>query len=162
GLRILSGGSRIWWFQYRGPSGSRMVKIGVWPSVKLDPARKRAHILAGEVAHGQDPAAERKTERMRSESTLRILLAEGGPYQRELERRDIVNVKPALSSLRRGLHRLMGKEVAALTRADLVTAIGALQTAGKPGAAQDLRKASRGLLEWAVSTGRASHNVLAG
>jgi integrase len=166
GLRILSGGSKTFWFQYRPAGGrsvsARMVRIGAWPTVPLADARKRARDLAGQVARGIDPAAKRQAERARSESTLRTLLAEGGPYQRVLGRRGIVNAKVAMSSLRRGLARLMSKEVAQLTRADFVAAISAIEDDGRPGAAQDLRKFSRTFLEWCVGSGRLPANPLAG
>src|SRR5262249_18286445 len=117
----------------------------------------------GEIARGVDPAAKRQAERAKNESTLRALIADDGEYAHHLKRRRIVAAKQVLSSLRRGLpSRLMGKDIADLTRGDLVTAIEAIEKHGRPGAATDLRKASRGLLEWAVSTGRAHHNVLAG
>src|SRR5262249_13050175 len=90
------------------------------------------------------------------------LLAEGGPYQLELQRRGVVNIKPALSSLRRGLHGLMSKEVTYLTRRDLVTAIESVEHDGRPGAAQDLRRFTRVFLEWGVSSGRIIATPLAG
>jgi integrase len=49
-----------------------------------------------------------------------------------------------------------------LTRADFVRRIDAVENAGKPGAAADLRKHCRSLLEWAVSRGLAPFNVMAG
>src|SRR5215831_11133960 len=165
-VRILPGGSRTFWFQYRtsgGRSGTnRMVRIGAFPTISLADARKRARDLAGQAARGQDPAAERAEAKRRDGSTLRTLLAEGGPYQHDLERRGIVARKVVLSGLNRGLHRLMSKDVADLTRRDFVSAISALEAAGKLGAAQDLRKHSHTFLEWSVSTGRTNHNVLAG
>ena len=165
-VRILPGGSRIFWFQYRTRGGragkNRMVRIGTWPTVSLAAARRAAKVLAGQVAHGQDPAAERQEAKRRDSSTLRSLLAADGEYARHLKRRHIVNAKQALSSLNRGLHRMLSKDVADLTRRDFVSAISALEAAGTPGAAQDLRKFARTFLEWCVSTGRASHNVLAG
>ena len=171
GVRILPGGSKTFWFQYRPqhgkrtPSGavmSRAVRIGPWPTVKLADARKRAHDLAGQVARGRDPAAEREETQRRASSTLRTLLAADGPYYRELEERDIVSRKVILSGLNRGLYRLLSQDVADLTRADFVAAIAAVKAAGKPGAAAELRKYCRGFLEWCVSSGCAHHNVLAG
>src|SRR5262249_9192036 len=85
-----------------------------------------------------------------------------GPYQLELERRRVVNIKPALSSLRRGLHGLMSKEVTYLTRRDLVAAIAAIEADGRPGAAQDLRRFTRVFLEWCVERGLIIANRLAG
>src|SRR5215471_15748498 len=67
-----------------------------------------------------------------------------------------------MSTLRRGLGRLMGKDVAAITRADFVTAIVAIEDKGKPGAAADLRKCARTFCEWCVHRGFAPANVLAG
>ena len=139
-----------------------MVRIGVWPTISLNDARKAARDLAGQVARGSDPAAKRQAERAKSESTLGTLLAADGPYQRELQRRGIVNRKVVLSGLNRGLHRLRSKDVADLTRQNFVTAINLIEADGRPGAAQDLRKFSRTFLEWCVSSGRAHSNVLAG
>jgi hypothetical protein len=56
-----------------------------------------ARIHAGDVAKGKDPAKERR----RSRATLGKLLAEDGPYALHLKERGLVNIKPALSSLRR-------------------------------------------------------------
>ena len=46
GVRILAGGSKTFWFQYRPAAGrsvsSRMVRIGPWPSVSLNAARRIA------------------------------------------------------------------------------------------------------------------------
>jgi integrase len=163
GVRILPSGSRTFWFQYRPAGGSsRMVRIGTFPALSVADARKVARRHAGQVAHGGNPAADRQAERMRDKATLRILLAEGGPYQRELDRRGVINIKPALSSLRRGLHGLMSKEVTYLTRRDLVAAIAAIEADGRPGAAQDLRRFARVFLEWCVGDGFIAFNPLAG
>jgi integrase len=164
GVRILPGKSRTFWFMYRprGGGSSRMVSIGKYPAIKVAAARKVASTFYGQVARGEDPAAKRQVERTRDQATLRTLLADDGPYQRELKRRHLVNAKQALSSLNRGLRRLLSKEVTALTRSDLVAAITAIEDDGRPGAAQDLRKFARTFLEWCVSSGRITANPLAG
>src|SRR5262249_25888894 len=154
------------WFQYRPGGGrsvsARMVRIGRFPAISVAVARKRAADLYGEVARGGNPAAARQAERMRDKATLRVLLAENGAYQRERERRRIVNVNRAMSSLCRGLPRLMSKDVTQLTRADLVAAIAAIEDDGRPGAAGDLRKFTRVFLEWCVGRGLITANPLAG
>jgi len=164
GVRILPSGSKTFWFQYRphGGGSSRMIRIGPFPANSVAKARKIASTYAGKVAEGGNPAADRHAERMRDKATLRVLLAEGGPYSQELERRGVVNIKPALSSLRRGLHGLMSKEVTYLTRRDLVAAIAAIEADGRPGAAQDLRRFTRVFLEWCVGSGFLTANPLAG
>src|SRR5262249_62173100 len=141
---------------------SRVVRIGAYPARTVAKARDAARRYLGEVADGGSPAAERRAERMRDKATLRVLLAEGGAYPRALENRGVVNIKPALSSLRRGLHGLMSKEVSTLTRRDLVDAIEAVEHDRGPGAADDLRKFSRVFLEWGIKRGFLAVNPLPG
>jgi integrase len=166
GVRILPSGSRTFWFMYRPTGGrsvnSRMVKINTFPTITLADARKAARAHAGAVARGQNPAQEIAENKRRSSDTLRALLADDGTYERSLKHHHIVNRKQALSSLRRGLPRLMGREVSDLTRADFVAAITAIEGEGRPGAAQDLRKFARVFLEWCVESGRIAANPLAG
>jgi integrase len=163
GVRILPSGSKTFWFQYRPRGGgpSRMIRIDTFPTISVRKAREVAQGFVGEIAHGGNPAAERQAERMRDKATLRVLLA-GGPYQRALVQRRLVNIKPVMSSLRRGLHALMGREVQTLTRRDLRTAIDAVEHDRGPGAAQDLRKFARVLLEWCVDGGLITGNPIAG
>ena len=71
-------------------------------------------------------------------------------------------MKTILSTLRRGLQPFLKREIDTLTRADFVRRIDAVENAGKPGAAAELRKHCRSLLEWAVSRGLAPFNVMAG
>jgi integrase len=164
GVRVLAGGSKTYWYQYR-PRGSRkarMVRIGTFPSVALADARRAAKVLAGQVAHRRDPAQELAETKRRASSTLRALIADDGEYARDLKGRHIVNTKVIISALCRGLPKLMGKDVADITRQDFVAAINAIKNAGKPGAAADLRKFAHGFAEWCVREGHAHANVLAG
>jgi integrase len=164
GLRIRRSGSAAWVYLFR-PAGvgrkesSRTLTIGAWPALSLKQAEAVAKALAGKVAIGEDPAAERRVERTRERRMLSAALDE---FERGLTRRKIVNVKTILSTLRRGLQPLLKREIDTLTRADFVRRIDAIESAGKPGAAADLRKHCRSLLEWAVSRGLAPFNVLAG
>jgi integrase len=164
GLRMRQKGSASWLFVYR-PKGagrsepSRKVTIGSWPSLSLDAARAAARMKAGEVASGADPAASLRAERSRECRILRATLDE---FERSLQRRKIVNVKTVISSLRRGLAPLMAREIDTLERKHIVERIDALDAEGKPGAAMDLRKHARSLLEWAVTKGLTQYNVLAG
>ena len=73
-----------------------------------------------------------------------------------------MNVKTIMSSLRRGLSKLVMREVSTIARRDYVAAIDALESRGRPGAAEFLRKNARSFGEWAVTRGLALHNPLAG
>src|SRR5262249_59880115 len=88
GVRILSSGRKTFWYQYRPEGGarrksgtviSRMIRIGTFPAISVAVARKRAHALAGKVAHGGNPAAERQARRLPDKATPRVLLAQAGP-----------------------------------------------------------------------------------
>jgi integrase len=79
-----------------------------------------------------------------------------------LKERGLVNIKTALSSLRRGLKARMAADIPDLSRNDFVTAIGELTKIGKRGAAADLRKFSRTFCEWTVEQGLAKFNPMAG
>jgi integrase len=167
GVRCLPGGSKTFVFRYRPAGGGRSVnprllRLGSFPSISLEDARSAARIHAGNVAKGLDPARQRAEERRRKRATLSKLLAEDGPYELHLKERGLVNVKTALSSLRRGLKAHMATDIAALCRNDIVTAIDKLTKIGKQGAAGDLRKYSRSFCEWAVGQGLAKFNPLAG
>ncbi len=167
GVRCLPGGSKTFVYRYRPHGGGRSVnprllKLGSFPSISLDDARAAARIHAGDVAKGKDPARQRAEERRRDRATLGKLLAEDGPYELHLKERGLVNVKTALSSLRRGLKAHRATDVVALSRNDIVTAITELTKVGKRGAAADLRKFSRTFCEWAVEQGLAKFNPMAG
>jgi integrase len=164
-LRCFSSGGKTWTYRYREGGGGRSAKIrklklGSWPTVGIDSARAAARANAGLVAQGNDPAAVRREHRRQERSTLRTLLAIDGPYERHLVARGLVKRTVALATLRRGLAKHMTTDIARLTRRDLVEALDALND--RPGARHELRKHTRGLLEWAVNSGLVQANVLAG
>src|SRR5262245_21873818 len=104
GLRCLPGGGRTWIFVYRGDGGrnanSQTLRIGGYPEVTVEAARKAARAHSGAVANGSDPAAERREERRREKAILQFALED---YETFLKQRRIVNVRTIMSALRRGL-----------------------------------------------------------
>src|SRR5262245_57651491 len=79
GLRCLPGGAKTWVYVYRASGGGRKgssqtLRLGSWPTLSVDAARKAARVQAGMVAHGRDPAAERREQRRRVKATLRVAL----------------------------------------------------------------------------------------
>jgi hypothetical protein len=162
-LRCFATGARTWAFRYREGGGGRSaklrtLKLGAYPAVGLDEARAAARAHAGMVAQGHDPAAMRRESRRRERSALGTLLETDGPYERSLVARGIVKKKVMLAVLRKGLAKYINTDIAKLTRQDLVAAFTALDS--KPGAQAELRKHTRGLLEWAVNGGMLQANVL--
>lgn len=163
GLRCYASGAKTWIFTYRSAGGrkapSQTLRLGLWPKLRAEDARKVARVQAGLVAHGRNPAAERREERRREKATLQTALAD---YERSLAQRQIVNIRTVMSALRRGLSNLMRNDVRTLTRANYVAAITTIERDGRMGAAEDLRKHCRTFAEWCVARGLADYNPLAG
>src|SRR5262249_35126397 len=138
---------------------SQTLKLGSWPKVSVEAARRAARVQAGAVAHGSDPAAERREERRREKATVRIALDD---HERAPVQGRLVNVRQTMSTFRRGLSSLLTKDVRMLTRGDYVAAITVIEREGRLGAAQDLRKHCRTFAEWSVGRGLTDYNPLAG
>jgi integrase len=63
GLRITDRGQRTWMVMYRADGVQRRYKIESYPNLGLAEARQRAKDVLYQVAHGKDPAAEKKAGR---------------------------------------------------------------------------------------------------
>ncbi|MVT68758.1 DUF4102 domain-containing protein [Bradyrhizobium pachyrhizi] len=168
-LRMRATGGRTWVFLFTKPGvrGTQRKTLGPWPKYNEKVARKAATIAAGEVFKGTDPndakrEARRQQAAEKQRTTLADLIVEDGPYQTSLTGRQVVNWKPALSALRRGLKEHTESGVGDLTRRQIMAAVEKVTKTGKRGAAKDLRKHTHTFLEWCVSEGYVDHNVLAG
>ena len=80
-LRIRPSGVKAWTFRYRTNAGRQQrLKLGSYPAVTAEEARKRALIAAAEVATGIDVVARRRADRAgairQRASTLKIFLEE--------------------------------------------------------------------------------------
>lgn len=175
---------RAWVYVYRpagagGRSAPQKIGLGAWPAITVAKARQLAQTHAGLVASGKDPAAERREQkRLESSSVEKVLNA----YEASLARRRYANLTTAMSVLRRGLAGLERRDVATLTRRELVERIDAAafpktielpdtdrklrrprkRVIGGPGAAADLRTRLRTFLEWTTNSGSTPANPLAG
>lgn len=63
GLRVSANGARSWVVRYRRGRLTRRVTLGSYPKLSLADARAKAKETLGRVALGEDPAADRRTER---------------------------------------------------------------------------------------------------
>lgn len=106
--------------------------------------------------------ARRQQAAEKHRTTLATLIIEDGPYQTSLTERQVVNWKPAMLVLRRGLEDHVETGVGDRTRRQIMAALDKIAKTGKRGAAKDLRKHVHTFLEWCVGEGYVEHNVLAG
>ncbi|MHC2337004.1 tyrosine-type recombinase/integrase [Bradyrhizobium sp. USDA 4454] len=166
-MRVTGGRTWVYLFTKPGVRGTQRKTLGPWPKYNEKAARKAATIAAGEVFKGMDPNdAKREARRQQAVEKQRTVLAdlivEDGPYQMSLTGRQVVNWKPAMSALRRGLKEHADSGVGDLTRRQIMAAVDKVTKTGKRGAAKDLRKHTHTFLEWCVGEGYVDHNVLAG
>ncbi|WBL77638.1 Arm DNA-binding domain-containing protein [Bradyrhizobium xenonodulans] len=122
-LRMRATGGRTWVYLFTKPGvrGTQRKTLGAWPKYSEKAARKAATIAAGEVVKGLDPndpkrEARRQQAAEKQRTTLAALIVEDGPYQMSLTERQVVNWKPAMSALRRGLKDHAESGVGDLTR----------------------------------------------
>ena len=63
-LEIAPTGSRWWRFKYRFAGKEKRISLGVYPDVGLKKARDKREEMRRLVAHGVDPSAARKQEKL--------------------------------------------------------------------------------------------------
>jgi integrase len=114
----------------------------------------------GEIATGRDPAGERKEQAKRDRARLGVAL---DTYEAHLERRQVVKRGDVLSLLRRESLRPLGNiDLGKLDRAQMVQRVAAIEAAGRPGAARELKARATVFLSWAVDQGMIPANPLSG
>ena len=168
-IRMRATGGRTWVYLFAKPGmkGTQRKTLGAWPKFNEKAARQAAIIAASEVIKGVDPndaKREAKQQQLaeKQRTTLATLIIEEGPYETSLTGRQVVNWKPAMSALRRGLKDYFDLAITELTRRRIMAAVDKIAKTGKRGAAKDLRKQAHTFLEWCVGEGYVEHNVLAG
>jgi integrase len=116
GLMVMAKGHRSYVAQYRANGQSRRVTLANAAQVDLEAARKQARKLFGEVAGGQDPAAEkRKVERYTLKAVCENYLAREGDKLRSLQTRQATLTRlvyPVLGE--RPIEEVRRRDIAAL------------------------------------------------
>jgi integrase len=91
GLMVTPLGHRSYVAQYRANNQTRRVTIGNAAKIEIDVARKRAKKIFGQVAHGEDPAREKRKAAGAAQHTLKAIceryLAREGQKLRTTEQR---------------------------------------------------------------------------
>jgi hypothetical protein len=161
-LRVQRSGAKSYTIRYRtGGRGTPQRRLTLDASkIPLGEARREIRRWLGEIATGRDPAGERQAERKRDRARLGAAL---DAYDAHLERRQVVKRGNVLSLLRRELERSFGNiELADLDRAQLAERITAIEAAGRPGTARELKVRANVFLGWAVGEGLIPSNPMAG
>lgn len=169
GLRTLSSGARTWLFKYRTLNGRQhWHRIGTFPAMTVDEARKEARALRAAVDKGKDPSKEREAARAAAraaraaaveklaESYAKVLpgrpsLRGSGAISAEHAAAEVAAVRNAVARM-----KLEGRPVAEITAADL---LGLLHLeAARPATARLLFGAFGRFMEWCRDTGHLTVN----
>ena len=64
GVRVMPSGRKTYLIRYRANSQDKKMKLGIHGSITADQARNMAKNLLGRIAHGEDPALEKKQNKV--------------------------------------------------------------------------------------------------
>lgn len=127
---------------------TRRFKIGSANALRASEARQHARVVLGHVAAGRDPAAERAEEKRRDRSVIGDLLDR---YEDSLRKRNYVDLKGTMSTLRRNLQPLRGRDVKSVVGSEIVEIRNKLTLEGLEGAADNFFARCRAFFSWCMS-----------
>jgi integrase len=143
GLLVTANGHRSWVIQYR--HAGRTNRITLSSVLDLDAARKQARMLLGEVAKGNDPAADRRRKDDTERNTLRGIVAEY--FAREGDKlRSSAMRRSALDRL--VLPALGGRPIYDIRRSDIVRLLDKIESESGPAAADQVLKYLSKIFAW--------------
>jgi integrase len=161
-IRVFASGAKTY---YADTKGGR-VKLGACSALKLAQARNAARAVAGDVAHGKDPIAERKEAAHRTRAkeaqdkrTLRVLVdrwtSAGSAGKRPRY------VAQTLRTLKRVFKDQLDLPVARLDRETVMDVLDGLVEAGSPVMARRAGSYLSACCAWAVARGTLKENRFA-
>jgi integrase len=145
GLMVTPLGHRSYIAQYRANNQSRRVTIGNAAKVDIDVARKRAKKIFGQVAHGEDPAREKRKVAETARHTLKAIceryLAREGNKLRTTEKRR--------ATLERLVYPKFGdRQIAEIKRSDINTLLDDIEDERGPAMADQVLALLRKICNW--------------
>jgi integrase len=145
GLMVTSGGHRSYIAQYRHNGRSRRYTIAPAAKLDLDAARRRARAILGKVAHGEDPAVEKRkaaeSDRNSFKAVAERYLAREGSKLRTADRRG--------ATLERLIFPKLGaKQIDDISRLDIVHLLDGIEDERGPAMANQVLAIIRKIMNW--------------
>ncbi|MCZ6846759.1 MAG: tyrosine-type recombinase/integrase, partial [Alphaproteobacteria bacterium] len=146
-LRVSYGGRKTWCVSYRHGRQKRRLTLGPYPALSLADAREMAEDALREVAHGNDPAADKQAER--KAETLGELAAE---YIEKYAKKNKRSWRTDELAFERDiLPRWPHQKAASITRKEVVRLLDDIVERGAPIQANRVLEILRKAYNWAIS-----------
>jgi integrase len=156
GLRLRSGGSRVWVFQYKVGDKGRRISFGKYPAVTPKKAREQAAEFHARVRLGQDPAGEKAKSRTRAAETFGAIQQKFLAFQQSrLRRRSFIEVVRHLQAHAKPLH---GYPLSGIDRRQIAARLSEVADGSGPIAANRTRATLSTFFSWAIREGLAESN----
>jgi integrase len=160
GLNLLCqpSGAKSWALQYRWRGLPRKLTLGSYPTIGLGDARRMAKAALGEVAKGNDPAAEKQASRASAKAEREVEVDRiEKVVDLFIERHAKANIKRWQETeriLKREVsHRWEGRRLSQLTRAHVHEMTDSILDRGTPVFANRIFEIFRTMCRWAVGRG---------
>lgn len=157
-LLVAKNGSRLWRFDYRFDDKRQTMAIGVYPEVSLAEARDAREEARKQLKAGLNPMQERKVARVTAKVARALtfdLIADELLTKLELEKRTGVTVEKRRWLLKELAADLCDRPVAAITPAEILAVLKAVEGKGHLESARRLRASIGQVMRLAVATNRA-------
>ena len=159
-IEVSSTGARLWRWKYRHGGKQKRIAFGIYPDVSLAVARARRDEARQQLAEGHDPGALKKIQKLRGTTgtTFEAIANEwfgkfSGKYSDSTR-------KYTTTRLRRLIFPHIGKiEMSDLRSMDVLAMLRPLDEQGKRETAHRVHQLCGQICRYAVSTGRAEHDV---
>ena len=146
-VRVSTGGRRTFVASYRFGIKQRRITIGVYPIISLADAREKARAVFREVSEGIDPTAVRRRKNMTLREGVDSFIRQYAKHRNRsyLETERILN--------RELVSRFGERDVAKMTRADILEAVDAAVERGAHYQANRIVAQTRRLFGWMLERG---------
>lgn len=159
-LLLNPSGSRLWRLKYQFNGREKLIGLGRYPEVSLKAARDRRDEARRLLATSVDPAEKRKAERLSLPDTFEAIAREFLALKsKSLNARTFALKTARLDSFI--FLRIGAPSITKVTAVQLLSALRAIEERGLHETAHRVRAQCSEVLRYAVSTGRAQHDVAA-
>ncbi len=153
-MLVMPNGSKLWRFRYRFDGKEQMLSLGVYPDITLADARERREEMRRKLAHGQDPAVQRRIEQIAKADTFEAVAREW--YQKFSGQWVPMHAKKVWARMEKDVLPWLGtRPIADITAPEVLTVARRIEGRGVLETAHRAVAAIGQVMRYAVATGRA-------